>query len=808
MELFKLLGTIALQGVEEAKAGLDGVQGKANDLADKLGSAGQKISDFGGKLTTRLSVPITALGTLAVKSAADVKAMNSQFEQTFAGVEEQAASAMKSVADSSGILQTRLQGIGTSIYAFAKSSGADSAEAMTLMEEALQATADAAAYYDRSLEDTSESLMSFLKGNFANDAALGVSCTETTRNAKAMELFGQKYNDLSEIQKQQTLLKMVTDSQKLSGAMGQASRESDGFENVMGNLKESGKQLAAELGEVLLPTVIKLVQGLTDMLKEFSKMDDDTKKLIVTIGGIAVAIGPVLTIFGKTVSTVGTIISVFGKMSGSIGGIISIGGKLLGGVKAIASFASGSLIPALAAIPAPVWIIIAVIGALVAAGVALYKNWDEVSAWGKKAWGEITDFVGEAKDKIVGFFQKIIDFIGDNWQGLLTLIVNPVAGAFKLLYDNCDSFREFFDGFITKIKDSFTEGIENLKQKAEDFKASVVEKFTSMKESAVEKLTEMRDGASEAFAKLKENVEEKIESMKAGAIEKFNTMKEHVVTKAQEIKDGAAEHFNQLEAKWSEGFTKAKEKIVAIATELKDGAAAKIQELKESASQKIGEFTQTAVSKFGEMKDKGSASIQTLRDGAISKFTEMGNTVGEKFTNVANTITTIFTNAKNTLSNIVETVKGFFDFEWKFPDIKLPHFKFDWKTDGVVAGFLDKLGLPGIPSIDVDWYAKGGVMNSPTIFGINGNRLMGGGEAGAEAIAPIETLKAYVREAVSESNMQFAEVMNAILALLQQYMPELANMQVVMNTGVLVGELADPMNEELGKLAQMRGRRN
>lgn len=91
------------------------------------------------------------------------------------------------------------------------------------MERALRVAADSAAYYDRSLEDTTESLQSFLKGNFENDAALGLSATETTRNAAAMDLFGQKFKDLSEIQKQETLLKMVEDSMKLSGAMGQAS---------------------------------------------------------------------------------------------------------------------------------------------------------------------------------------------------------------------------------------------------------------------------------------------------------------------------------------------------------------------------------------------------------------------------------------------------------------------------------------------------------------------------------------------------------------------------------------------------------
>ena len=48
------------------------------------------------------------------------------------------------------------------------------------------------------------------------------------------------------------------------------------------------------------------------------------------------------------------------------------------------------------------------------------------------------------------------------------------------------------------------------------------------------------------------------------------------------------------------------------------------------------------------------------------------------------------------------------------------------------------------PSISIDWYARGGILTSPTIFGWNGNSLLGGGEAGAEAVLPIDTLQAYI----------------------------------------------------------------
>lgn len=218
---------------------------------------------------------VVKFGKECVESAASVNAVNSQLAQTFGDLQGNAEAAMKRVADSSGIVQSRLQGVGTSIYAFAKTTGMDSANALSMMEEALQVTADSAAYYDRSLEDTAESLKSFLKGNYENDAALGLSCTETTRNAAANKLYGKSFQDLSESQKQLTLLQMVKDANQLSGAMGQAAREADGWENVTGNLKEAWTQLLAVIGQPILQaavTVIKQITSAIQTLTEYAKM--------------------------------------------------------------------------------------------------------------------------------------------------------------------------------------------------------------------------------------------------------------------------------------------------------------------------------------------------------------------------------------------------------------------------------------------------------------------------------------------------------------------------------------------------------
>lgn len=96
-----------------------------------------------------------------IDTAASVKAEQSKFSQTFGKLESDATSAIKSVADTTGILDTRLKDTGANIYAFARSSGASTEEAMELMQTALMATADSAAYYDKSLEDSAETLQSF-----------------------------------------------------------------------------------------------------------------------------------------------------------------------------------------------------------------------------------------------------------------------------------------------------------------------------------------------------------------------------------------------------------------------------------------------------------------------------------------------------------------------------------------------------------------------------------------------------------------------------------------------------------------------
>lgn len=86
--------------------------------------------------------------------------------------------------------------------------------------------------------------------------------------------------------------------------------------------------------------------------------------------------------------------------------------------------------------------------------------------------------------------------------------------------------------------------------------------------------------------------------------------------------------------------------------------------------------------------------------------------------------------ARSAVSQGIANIKNLFNFSWSLPPIKLPHFS--------VSGSFS-LNPPSVPKIDVSWYRQGGILNGAQIFGSMGDTLLGGGEAGAEAVLPLSS---------------------------------------------------------------------
>lgn len=272
------------KGVSQIKNALKGIGSSAKSAKDSFNSFTIGAGNSAEKLTAtvkKLGIAIAGafagrkiidFGKSAIQAAADMEAMDSQFSQVFGNFEEQASASLSRIADQAGILEERMKGSYTKIAAFAKTTGMDTTSSLELANRAMVAVADSAAFYDRSLEETTESLQSFLKGNYENDAALGLSATETTRNAAANKLYGKSFIELSEAQKQLTLLQMVEDANKLSGALGQASREADTWTNQTGNLNQALNNLKANIGKFVLPLAVQTVKMITNIINSINAL--------------------------------------------------------------------------------------------------------------------------------------------------------------------------------------------------------------------------------------------------------------------------------------------------------------------------------------------------------------------------------------------------------------------------------------------------------------------------------------------------------------------------------------------------------
>ena len=133
----------------------------------------------------------------------------------------------------------------------------------------------------------------------------------------------------------------------------------------------------------------------------------------------------------------------------------------------------------------PVGIVIVAIGALIAIFVLLWNKSESFRNFWIGLWDNIKKVVSTAVNFIVQWFNKIVDFVKNNWQGILLFIANPFIGGFKLLYDNCEGFRKFIDNLTKKIKEIFLKAWNSI---SNFFTSTIPNAFKKLGESISEKL--------------------------------------------------------------------------------------------------------------------------------------------------------------------------------------------------------------------------------------------------------------------------------------------------------------------------------
>ena len=231
---------------------------------------------------------------------------------------------------------------------------------------------------------------------------------------------------------------------ELSGYIANADGAASDMAETMNNnlsgqltLLKSGLEGAGiAIGNALMPVIKTLVNGINNLVTWFNSLNPAIQTTITIFGLVAAAIGPVLLIVGNLCLALGGLITFFGA-GGAGAGILS---------------------GAIAALSGPIGIAIGAITALIAVGVLLYKNWDEIKAKCGEIWSYICDVVSE-------FVSKSIQWLKDKWEEGKQWLADCWENVKQSAIDIWNSIGDFFSETIPKWINSIVKWFDELPYK-------------------------------------------------------------------------------------------------------------------------------------------------------------------------------------------------------------------------------------------------------------------------------------------------------------------------------------------------------
>ena len=614
------------KGLEEMKEnGIDETSAEYRELEREIIRAESKQKDYNKQLSaldpSRLEKASTAMKSLGDKltsagqAFAPVSAAAGAVDVALAGMAYKAGAAaddLNTLSKQTGISTGDLQK-----YKAAADLVDVSVETMTkshtklkkTMYQAQNGSKNATEAFDKlgiSVTDSNGELRD--AGEVFDDAieALGKMENPTERDAIAMQIFGKNATELNSLiadgGKTYQQVAKIYDETGLSiidqESLDKANEFNDSIDSIKLIAGATLQEIGTKLAGYLAPALEKVVGWVEKIAGWLTKLDPEVLAVIGVIAGVVAGIAPLLIVLGKVAT--------------GISAIMSVGAKLG---------------PLLAGLSGPVGIVIAILAALVAAGVLVYKNWDTIKAKAK-----------EVKDWVV-----------KKW---------------------------------TELKTSVSTLMTNIK-------TAVTTAWNTLKTSVSNTVTAIKTAVTTAWNNIKTSVSTTVENIKTAVSTKWEALKTAVSTKVESLKTSLATKWDSIKEKASNTIETAKESVKG-----------KIEAMKESVKSKIDALKDSVKAKFDAIKDKITGPIETAKD---------------KIKTIIDKIKTIFSGLKLEL-----------------PRFKLPHFKVDGGKAPWGIG-----GAGKAPSFDIQWYKKGGIFDSPSLIGV--------GEAGPEAVLPIEKLKEWMQ---------------------------------------------------------------
>mgnify|MGYP001623759618 CR=1 FL=1 len=423
------------------KVSLDGNEAERtiSNLSKSSDTLSKKFTSFGTKMTVGVTAPLTALATAGVKYNATMESYLANLTTLLGGNQQEAQKlldTLKEMANTTPYEATDLVKATQKMMAFGISAE-DSLKYLNMLG-------------DIAMGDANK--MDSLTLAFSQISASGRASMEDIN-----QMIDQGFNPLTIIaQKTGESMADLRDRvsaggvsfEEIAGAFETATSKGGTFyqsmdkasqttEGKISTLKDGFNTALGSMTESLLPFVTESVEGLTKVADWFANLDENGKRTVLTLAGIALAIGPITSAIGgliKTGSGIKEIIKTIKRWQ--------LATKLQTAATKAMAVAQKALNLVMNA--NPMVLIVTAIMAVVAGLVLLYNKFE----WFRNAVDKVFSFV-------IGIVQGVIDFFKNNWQTILLFILNPFAGIFKILYDKFEGFRNFVNGVVEAIKNFF-----------------------------------------------------------------------------------------------------------------------------------------------------------------------------------------------------------------------------------------------------------------------------------------------------------------------------------------------------------------